>query len=505
MALAPSSLDHPFAGRSPFDAGVDRVWRFFCSVRAAIWEMVFLTVLVLIGTLRGSSFPRWLADHLPALSGLVDRWYAWDVFASLPFMGILTLLAVAITICTANRAPGIWASIAHPTISTTHSFLRNAETSARFSAAAGETRDAFSARVAAALASSRYRVLTSERGAETHLYADRSRWGKLGTFPFHLALILVLVGGIVGARWGFRETEFIVPEGVTRAVGHDTGLSIRVDDFSEQYRETGMALEYRSDLTVLRGDEPVKSGSITVNHPLTYQNLVVYQAGFGQAVRLQVADTSGNAVLDEIVALGPFQAEDNPDAPAGQLDILPARARLNVIAPDTNPRNAPERDQLNLRPGQMYLQLQPLTGNADLNGPVESVIDQGETVALGGLNVTFVREKRFTVLQVGSNPGIPIFVAAGFMLVGGLAVTFYFPHRRVRGIVRVGGDGRAAVHLAPLARRDWSARRAFDDLTNALERTLGVSAERIVRDSDPTPEPRPTASPASAAAAPAAD
>ena len=131
--MAQASLDRPLSRRSPLDAGVDRVWRFFCSVKAAVWEMVFLTILVLIGTLRGSSVPRWIADHLPVTAGLVDRWYDWDVFSSLPFMGILTLLAVAITICTANRAPGIWASIARPTVSTTHGFLRNADVSVRLS------------------------------------------------------------------------------------------------------------------------------------------------------------------------------------------------------------------------------------------------------------------------------------------------------------------------------------------------------------------------------------
>jgi cytochrome c biogenesis protein ResB len=110
---------------------VDRVWRFFCSVRAAIAEIAILALLVLAGTLRGSSVPRMVADTFPVTTPLVDRWYAWDVFRSLPFAGILTLLAVAIAVCTINRAPGIWQAIAHPSVTTTHGFLRNAETSAR--------------------------------------------------------------------------------------------------------------------------------------------------------------------------------------------------------------------------------------------------------------------------------------------------------------------------------------------------------------------------------------
>src|SRR5918995_646518 len=143
---------------------VDRVWRFFCSVRAAVMEIVILAVLVLIGTLRGSSVPRSIADTFPITTPLVDRWYAWDVFRSLPFAGILTILAIAIADCTINRAPGIWQAIAHPSVATTHGFLRNAETSASF--AAPIPPQAFASQLETALRSKRYRVLSEERNGE---------------------------------------------------------------------------------------------------------------------------------------------------------------------------------------------------------------------------------------------------------------------------------------------------------------------------------------------------
>ncbi|MFM9105304.1 MAG: cytochrome c biogenesis protein ResB, partial [Chloroflexota bacterium] len=435
---------------------------------------------VLAGTLRGSSFPRWVADHLPVTAGLVERWYAWEVFRSLPFLGLLTLIAVAICICTINRAPGIWASIARPTVATTHGFLRNAERIAAFTAPAGETAEAFAGRVQIALRSAGYRAMSAERNGEQHVYADRYSWGKLGTFPFHLGLILVLVGAIVGGRFGFRELEFVVPEGVTRPVLHGTDLSIRVDDFSEEYRETGIPMEYRSDLTILAGGQEAARGSITVNNPMTYRDLVIYQSGFGQAVRIQMADPAGNLLMDELMPLGPYRSKVNPDAPAAVLDIPPAGLQLTVIAPDGNPGNAPELDEIGLRPGQMYLQLRPLNGLSGPDQPIESRIDQGQTVRMGGYDLTFVREKRFTVLQVARNPGIPIFLAATAALLGGLAMSFYFPHRRVRGILAPGPAG-ATLTLAPLARRDWSGQRAFDDLIAHLERGLGIAAARTDR------------------------
>lgn len=450
---------------------VDRIWRFFCSVRAAVVEIIILAVLVLIGTLRGSSVPQSLADAVPVTAPLVERWYAWDVFRSLPFAGILTILAIAITICTMNRAPGIWLAIAHPTITTTHGFLRNAEVSARFSSEA--TAPAFAQEIQNAMRASGFRTLTEERNGEIHLYGDRWRFSRLATFPFHLALILILVGGIVGAAWGFREEALIIPEGSIRDLGHGTGLSVRLDDFSEVYREDGSPLIYRSDIAIMEDGEAIHSGSMTVNNPLTFGDIVFYQSGFGQAVSLTVEDQNGAVLYDDSLPLGPFRSRLNEDAPAARMDLVPAGVALSIVAPDENPANAPEKDTLNLRPGEMFFMIRPLGPDSPLDMPIGATVSQGESIKLGDLTLTFVRERRFSVLQVARNPGIPIFIAASILLVGGLAVTFYFPHRRVRGIVRSTPRGSEA-HLAPIARRDWSARRVFQQLVTRVSGHTGL-------------------------------
>src|SRR5215216_3615413 len=458
---------------------VDRIWRFFCSVRAAVVEIAILAVLVLAGTLRGSSVPRSIADLLPVTAPVIDRWYAWDVFRSLPFAAILTLLAVAIAVCTINRAPGIWQAVAHPSVTTTHGFLRNAEISVLF--VASMPADALAKQLESAMRGNRYRTLSEERNGEIHLYADRSRFSRLATFPFHLALIMILAGGIVGAAWGFRENEFYIPEGSVRELGHGTGLDVRLNDFSEVYREDGTALAYRSDITVMRDGQPIQSGSMTVNNPLTFGDIVFYQSGFGQAVALKIEDSAGQVLFDDALPLGPFQSKLNPDAPAARMDLLPAGVALSVVAPDEDPANAPQLDTLQLRPGEMFFMIRPLGGESPITEPVGATVRQGDSIKLGDLSLTFVRERRFSVLQVASNPGIPLFIAASVLLVGGLAITFYFPHRRVRGIVSPRQDGSVA-RLAPIARRDWSAKRVFQRLVDDVGRRIGIDPELHVNE-----------------------
>ena len=479
--------------RSPLEIGVDRIWRFFTSVRAAIYEVSFLTLLVLLGTLRGSSVPDTIKNWLPFTEPVIKRWYAWNVFHSFPFMFILALLSVAITICTANRAPGMWKTIAAPTVTTTRGFLTNAGINGTFTMDAPH--DQAVTQVVDVLKKRRYRVLTEVKDGDTHVYADRFRFAKLGTYPFHLALIMILIGGIVGAKYGFRDTSFIIPDGSTRDIGHGTGLSVQLQHFSDVYRQDGSPSEYKSDLVLYDNGTQVKTGSITVNHPMTYKSVVIYQSSFGQAVSLKVTDAEGHVLYDDAIPLGLYTAANNPDAPAGILDLPEANAEIRVIAPDNAP-SAAKTATLQVADGEMFIQVRPKNVLTASEMP-SAIVGQGETANLDGLNITFVRERQFSLFQVARNPGIPIFWAAAFMLVGGLVVVFYFPHRRVRGIISSrSDDGQSTAFFAPLARRDWSGKRAFELLVQGFEEKLNVTALVRTRediDDDARPEPVLTA------------
>jgi cytochrome c biogenesis protein len=466
----------PNPSRSMLEVVVDRVWRFFCSVRAAVAEIAFLTLLVLIGTLRGSSVPQQLADLVPPLQGFVDRWYAWDVYRSPVFALTLAVLAVAIIVCTINRVPGIWATISHPKITTSAGFLRSAETSARFQTTT--TVDDLATNMTGILEKQRYRVMTEKVGDATHIYADKNRLSKLGTFPFHLGLILILVGGIVGSVYGFRDQEFIIPEGSRRNVGHSTGLSVELNRFRDTWTEVGVPSQYTSEITIYEDGKEVKSGEVTVNHPMSYGNATFYQSSFGNAAQMTIQDANGNVLYSDAADLGIFTSRENPDAPAGFIRLPSENIQLTLIAPDSDPINRPELDSMNLRSGEMWVALETLGETGAPSGLEDGgvVITQGQPAKIGDLTVVFERESRFTVLQVGYNPGIPIFIVAAFALLSGLLVTFYFPHRRIRGIISPGSEG-STMTLAPLAKRDWSGKREFFNLLEKATTAIGVKPE----------------------------
>lgn len=450
---------------------VERVWRFFCSVRAALYEIVFLAILVLIGTLKGSVIPAQIPRFVPALEPLVARWYAFDVFHSLIFSLTLALIAIAIIVCTINRVPGIWRAIAQPVIGTTRQFFHAAEPAVV--TRSPEPPEAVASELITILRARRYRVLRERRGEQIHVYADKHRWGKLGTFPFHLALILLLIGGIVGSEFGFRETMFTIAEGESRDVGRGTNLRVQLERFVDTYSQIGSPTEYRSDIILFDGAREVQRTSLTVNKPLTYDDVTFYQASFGQAAQIEVADGDGTLAFAAAV---PFEyvSRSNGDAPAALVELPAHSLRLELFFPNVKLDAKPEVESIKLQSGELYAQARDTQTNAQIGEG--AVIAQGDTVRIAGLDVRFVRERRFTLLQVAYNPGIPLLFAASCLLVFGLTITFAFPHRRLRVLVSGTEEGTEAL-LAPLAKRDWSGKRDFVRTVEAIERRLGPVRE----------------------------
>lgn len=485
VASAPPTGTGWRSSAGPFEVVVGSVWRFFSSVRAAIWEIAFLAVLTLIGTLRGSGVPEALADRVPALRGFVDAWYGWDVFGSWLFSATLAVIAVAIIIGgMLNRSPGIWKTIVQPTVTTTRGFLRG--TAPHATVAAERSVSELADELTVALRRRRYRVLTARIGDDVHFYADRNRWGKLGTFPFHIALVMMVVGGIVVTQFGFRDLQFVIPEGETIAIGRGTDLSVRLNSFNEDYYPDGTASLYQSDVSIVRDGDDVQSGMVEPNQPLSEGGVTVYQSGFGYNVSLRVTDLAGNELFQGPVTLGQYEASGNPDAPAGVLPVPGTTTTLNLIAADRDAANRPDLDGLNLAAEELYVQASSADQLATA-APLAARVSPPQPGHLGDLVVEFQRYGVYSVLQVAYYPGLWIFGVAAVLGVLGLIAIFYFPLRRVRAIIGTDASGGATALIAPLARRDWSGKRDFVDLVEDIRQRHGAVV--ALRDEPDRPGP----------------
>jgi hypothetical protein len=290
--------------------------------------------------------------------------------------------------------------------------------------------------------------------------------------------------------------------------------------------------------------------------PLAYKNQVRYGerpfgfvaldssgATFGRAAVVRVVDTNGKALHNGGVPLVSGEGSRYGDRPAGTITLLEGRLVIDVVKGAAGDPDLAEGETAallfqggasepfavrKLRPGQaesvggMQITLEreePLRGRllVDLVGgtPGDPEIAPGEVVALvylvgngrpfavrklrlgqtesvGGLALTFERERMFTGLQVEKNPGVPVLFVAAFLMLAGWGAVFYFPHRRLWALVRPDGNGGSRVGLIALAKREPGGRRFFDREWEGITEKFGVrSSEFGVPGTRPHPNPLP--------------
>jgi cytochrome c biogenesis protein len=207
-----------------FEQGLDHGWRFFSSVRVALILILLLTAATLAGTLLAQApgdilpgtpaYTAWLQRFRPRYGMWTDplsTLQLFSIFGSWWFRGLIAALAVNIVVCSMNRWPGIAQAIFSPRVQVAERFFQTAPLRASLSATAEPALMAQLLRRFLAL--HHYRALTEEADGVVHLYADKHRFARLGTYGTHLSLILVLAGALAGGVFGFTDKQFVVPEG----------------------------------------------------------------------------------------------------------------------------------------------------------------------------------------------------------------------------------------------------------------------------------------------------
>lgn len=451
-----------------------RVWRFFTSVRMATVLILVLAAAVMAGTLLDQAPPSVIAD--PAtyeqwLERARARYGFWtdifgffqlfNVFHSFWFKAIIALLTANIIICSFNRWKGIRTTVFRPRIRMGDAFFQHARYSA--SLAAVMPMQTAAERVKRTLSRSHYRVRTDADEGSVAIYADRNRFSKFGTFLSHLSIVLILAGTIVGGVLGFKDPEFIVAEGATREVGLGTDISVKLEHFADEYYLEGPPKDFRSEIVIYEGGQEVKRGIVRVNSPMSYKGIRFHQAFYGQTAVMEVTGAAGAVIFDGGVPLAWQTREAN--RPVGSFDLPEENRTVYVIGPVSG-----ENDQL-VPAGEMRVEVY----RRDTGSLVAADnVSQGTPKEVGGLNVNFVRETRFTGLKVVKDPGVNIIWIASALMVLGLVMLFYFPHRRLWALCKSRPDGTAEVRLGTTAQRDISLDQEFERLRDRVELALGT-------------------------------
>ena len=457
--------------RGSLDAIIDAGWNALTSVRLAIFLILALAAGAFVGAAIMQAPPPALADpqqydlwlvearqKYGAWTGPFDGLQFFQVFSSFWFRALVVLLSGNILVCTADRTPRLLALVRRvPATRVADGMFEKAPLHSRVEFEADRRTEAEAA-LLATLKRHRFKIRTERTDGAVHVFAEKNKFARLGTLVHHAGLIVVLLGAIWGGRGGFRESQFIIAEGDTRPVGHETGLSIRLDSFIDEYYTGGGGVpkDYRSNVVVLEDGAEVASGTVRVNEPLIHDGVRVHQAFYGPAINMRVSDAASGR---EFIA-GPIPLSwRTQERPAGSFVIPEANIEVFLIG-----TASAFIDEV-IPAGEVRLEAYALGGESPL--AIEN-LTQGTPKTIGGLDFLFERESRFTGLQVVKDPGLPLVWFGSAIVVLGTAVVLNFPHRRLWGRLVADPSGRGRVMLAAPKERGLPFDYEFKQMAEAL-------------------------------------
>jgi cytochrome c biogenesis protein ResB len=541
-----TAADRAASARPDFDIW-SPIWRIMTSVRVAVFYIAALAAFGLIGVLvpqvpeamRGNepAIDAWLDAQRDTFGPLTDpmhRLGLFEVFRARWFLFALAFLVLFVTTCTLNRWSPTWRNVFHPPKRVPDSFFERAHNRVTLAPVQPTT-------MVDVLRGMRFRVEPRTDAGATYLFADRYPWTQLATFVSHLALILLLAGGLVTWMTGF-SAEIFTGEGTTApvfAVSNPNQLQVRVDDAVGRFGEQGNALDYRTHLTVYKNGDLVAEGTSTVNDPFKYGGYRFHQLAYWpHGVELRIRDAiTGNTVFhetfplqDTVVAPRVIITAQGGDgtslvndliAPTDFLDNLSGAivsvpgaegdrpiwvglttadeerwqlVAYDVAAADSEARATIDEGKVgavgnyNVRfegvetlpaslglgvPGSNGPVLAELATDADGGDALLLIADDRPAVALsehepvrvGAYEYEFSGRREFSGIAVKRDQGAWFIWIGTAMLVGGLAITFYVPRRRLW--LKLTGD---RTQIAALAEKSGG----FEKDMRALAQRTGV-------------------------------
>ena len=293
------------------------------SMRFAISLFTVLAIASIIGTVLKQNEPY--ANYIIQFGQywfIVFKWLGlYDVYRTHWFVVILTFLVVSTGTCIYRNLPGMLREIRSYREHATEQSLRHFQHHAEFTSTGKPT-----SILMQYLKVQGYHFKQQQNGDSLLLAAKRGSANRFGYLFTHSAIVLICLGGLLDSNIPLKieqafdlkrlETRDIpasqvpaisrlspsnlsfrgnvtIPEGTSADVvflnigdGYmvqDLPFKIALSKFHIEHYSTGQPKAFASDIVILdkKTGAPLLSHTITVNHPLTYDGIAIYQASFG--------------------------------------------------------------------------------------------------------------------------------------------------------------------------------------------------------------------------------
>lgn len=396
-------------------------WRFFASVKLALFTLLVLATTSIIGTLIPQKNPaefyiETFGQRTAQLFQILD---VPNMYNSWWFIALLLLFSINLIVCTIDRLPNVWQMVMMNNLDTDLERLEKMPHRQVFYASGDAT--ALAGVSASLLAKCGWKAQEETKPTASLLFSQKHAWSRLGVYAVHLSILFIFAGAIIGSLFGFKA-GIMIPEGGSTSAVYETGsektiplgFTVQCDDFNVSYYADGRTpKEFRSTLKIIDSSstKPPLIKNIIVNDPLIYKGITFYQSSYEPMQGFNVAII--NKTTD---------ARHSFQIPFGQ----------KIPWPGTEIGFGVINQEVRSRMGDINkLKVWFHDGQGE---PIIFWMDNNTTQTISSPSATYefqASQIYATGLQVAKDPGVWTVYAGCTLMLIGLYVAFFLSHRRV--------------------------------------------------------------------------
>ncbi|MEE4240145.1 MAG: cytochrome c biogenesis protein ResB [Desulfopila sp.] len=432
------------------------LWKFFSSVKLALFTLAFLAITSILGTVIPQKEPIefYVNTYGPQTAAFFQVLDIPDMYSSWWFLGFLGILTANLVICSIDRFPSVWRQMTADYLDLPIERIYKNQLSATIESK--KTLPETIQNLQQMLKDRGWKTVSRPRNDKMLLFSQKMPWSRSGVYLVHLSILVIFAGAGYGQLTGFKGS-IMLPELQSSTVVYpfrggqpiDLGFEIRCERFDIEFYPNTMPKEYRSKLTILENDTVVLQKDIVVNDPLKYRGITFYQSSY-QGFRdfiFTIADQTGESTL----FTGDFQKEltwAEKNIQFGIINLETVRDRVDRIKIWFNDGKGP---------------------------PAEFWMDAAEEVQIHRPNMTYLfsaKQRYATGLQVAKDPGVWIVYLGCSLMLAGLYIAFFLSHRRIWVIV-YHEDTTTIIDMKGTANKNKTAFAAqFEKLSGTLAKHM---------------------------------
>lgn len=257
------------------------IWNFLSSAKLAITLFFLLALISILGTIIPQTQPNefYLMKYGEGLGKLIIFFQINDAYHSWWYITTLFLFLVNLVTCSLKRFPFSYKLFKRPPWEVNPENLPNV--------LSFDTKKDIQKIKTYLQNVLKFKSSPTKSLPEGELfYKSQNRFSFFSVYVVHLSLVVIVVGALIGAFFGWRgnmnilegeQSNIIQPFRKKEPV--QLNFFLKLNKFVLETYPNGMPKEYISNVTIIDGNF-TKTAIIKVNQPLKYKDIVFYQASY---------------------------------------------------------------------------------------------------------------------------------------------------------------------------------------------------------------------------------